>query len=291
MQKKLAQFVLSVLFMAGAQSLAAQSQALGRPVAIDKLPSGSLYALDEQGAVHAVDFPAGQPAVTGSFQLPRAWTPSDIVSAQINGQNELILAVNYGLTGRILIYTTTGQLQKTSWSLPNGVAGIAYDSPNSTLYVASGRSPEIFRINLSKDSSPEFFARTPGSQRLGPILFDAKDNALLVADLVMGTIDKVDIGHRNSVPLFGGLSSASAMRFSADWSQLFVSDDVARRVVTFSMAQPRSAPRVFARLPQFRSPSGLAWVGNRLAVSDDGARALFILSGSGSLQATLPAHH
>jgi len=108
---------------------------------------------------------------------------------------------------------------------------------------------------------------------------------------VMGIIYKLDIASRKSTVLFGGLSSASAMRFSADGSQLFVADDVARRVVTFSMAQPRSAPRVFAKLPQFRSPSGLAWVGNRLAVSDDGARALFILSMSGSLQATLPAGH
>jgi DNA-binding beta-propeller fold protein YncE len=288
MQNRLTQIVLSAFFLASAQITNAQSPALGRPVAIDKLPSGSLYVLDAQGAVQAVDFPAGKPAVTGSFQIPRAWTPSDIVSAQFNGQSELILAVNYGLLGKIVLYSATGALQKPSWTFLNGVAGIAYDPSSSTLYVASGRTSEIFRIDLTKNAEQDFLAATTGGRRLGPMLFDARDNALLVADEVMGTIYKVDIAHRNSAVLFGGLNDPSALKLSADGATLFVADAGARRIVTFSMAQPRSAPRVFAKLPQFRSPSGLAWVGDRPAVSDDGARKLFILSGSGSLQATLP---
>jgi len=61
MQKKLAQFFLSALFIASAQLITAQNQALGRPVAIDKLPSGSLYVLGAQGVVRAVDFQNGKP--------------------------------------------------------------------------------------------------------------------------------------------------------------------------------------------------------------------------------------
>ena len=180
---------------------------------------------------------------------------------------------------------------KPAWSFPNGASGIAYDASSSTLYVASGRTPEIFRIDVSKNAQPESLARTPGSQRLGPVLFDARDNALLVGDVVMGTIYKLDLAHRNSTVLFSGLSSPSAMKLSADGASLFVSDDVARKVVAFSMAQPKSPPRSFATLHEFRTPSGLAWEGDRLVVSDDGAHRLFFLTKSGSLDSALPPVH
>jgi DNA-binding beta-propeller fold protein YncE len=291
MHKRLARILLSLLLIASAQRMPAQNDDLGRPVAIDRLGSGSLYVLDEQGAVHAVDFPGGKPAVTGSFRLPSGGAESDIASAQMGGKDVLFVAANFGLIGQVSMFSTTGQMSKQYWNFPNGVAGIAYDAANSTLYVASGRSPEIFRIDVAKNGGPVFLAGTPGSQRLGPILYDARENALLVGDLVMGAIYKVDLASRKAAQLFGGLTSPSGMKFSADGSLLYVSDDAARRVVTFTVAQPGSAPRVFAKIPQFRSPSGLAWVDEGLAVSDDGARKLFILSKSGSLLATLPAAH
>jgi len=129
---------------------------------------------------------------------------------------------------------------------------------------------------------------TTGSQRLGPVLYDAKDSAVLVGDVVMGAVYKVEIAHRKSSVLFSGLKSPAAMKLSGDGSSLFVADAGARSVVRFSMAQPGSAPVTFAAIPQFRSPSGLAWVGDRLAVSDDGAQALFILSRSGRLDSSVP---
>ena len=270
MQKRFAQFILSAFLLASAQLAISQHHGLGRPVAIDKLPSGSLYVLDAQGEVHAVDFPGGQPVVTGSFHFNKEWASADIVSAQLNGQNVLFLAANYGQTGEISLYSVTGQLLKPSWTLPGGVSSLAYDAAHSILYAASGRTPEIMRIDVNGNTGPELLARTPGSQRLGPIVFEAKQNA------------------RKATFLCGGLRSASAMRFSADGSLLFVSDDVSEDVLTFSMAQPKSAPRIFAKLPQFSSPSGLAWAGDRLVVSDDGARKLFFLSRSGSLVDTLP---
>ena len=288
MQKRFAQFILSAFLLASAQLAISQHHGLGRPVAIDKLPSGSLYVLDAQGEVHAVDFPGGQPVVTGSFHFNKEWASADIVSAQLNGQNVLFLAANYGQTGEISLYSVTGQLLKPSWTLPGGVSSLAYDADHSILYAASGHTPEIMRIDVNGNTGPELLARTPGSQRLGPILFDAKHNALLAEDLVLGAIYKVDISQRKATFLCGGLRSASAMRFSADGSLLFVSDDVSEDVLTFSMAQPKSAPRIFAKLPQFSSPSGLAWAGDRLVVSDDGARKLFFLSRSGSLVDTLP---
>jgi hypothetical protein len=58
--------------------------------------------------------------------------------------------------------------------------------------------------------------------------------------------------------------------------------------MTYSIAQPKAGPKVFAKLPEFRSPSGLAWVDEGLAVSDDGAKKLFFLSKTGSLQEALP---
>jgi DNA-binding beta-propeller fold protein YncE len=291
MRKRLARILLPALLIASALQAAAQTDDLGRPAAIDRLASGSLYALDEQGSVHAVDFPGGKPAVTGSFRLPVGGAESDIVCAQLGGKDVLFVAANFGLIGQVSIFSTTGQMSKQYWNLPNGVAGIAYDAADSILYVASGRTPEIFGINVLKNGSPVFLAETPGSQRLGPILYDVRENALLVGDLVMGAIYKVDIVSRKAALLFGGLTSPSGMKLSADGSLLFVSDDAARRVVTFTMAQPGSAPKVFAKIPQFRSPSGLAWVDEGLAVSDDGARKLFILSKSGALLAMLPAAH
>lgn len=291
MRKRLAQFIFSALWIAIAQTAAAQNGPLGRPVAIDMLPAGSLYVLDAMGAVHAVDFFNGKPVVTGSFQIPKAWTAADIVSAQLNGQNVLFVAANWGMTGEISLYSVTGKQLKPGWSLPSGVSSLAYDPAHSILYATSGHSPEIFQIDLARGSGPELTVTTPGSQRLGPILFDARHNALLVEDLVLGVIYNVDLAQRKAVFLCGGLRSASALKFSADGSLLFVSDDVTRDVVTFSMAQPKAAPRVFAKLPNFRSPSGLAWVGDRLAVSDDDAHRLFIFSKSGSLEDALPALH
>lgn len=286
MQKRLAQFLLAAFFVVNAQLITAQ-EALGRPVAMDRLAPGSLYVLGAQGVVRAVDFQNGKPAITGTFRLPAGWAGSDIVSAQVSGQNTLFVAANYGLTGEVSMYSTTGNLIR-SWTLRSGVAGIDYDAADSTLYVASGRTPEIFRITMANGSQPEFVAQASGSQRLGPILYDAREKALLVGDLVMGAIYKVDIANHKSSLLFSGLTSPQAIKLSRDGSTLFIADAGARSVLIYSIAQPKAAPRVFAKIPQFRSPSGLAWVDEGLAVSDDGAKKLFFLSKSGSLQDTLP---
>ena len=287
MQKRLAQFFLSALLIASAQLITAQKTELGRPVAIDKLPSGSLFVLGAQGVVRAVDFQNGKPAITGTFRLPSGWAGSDIVSAQVGGQNNLFVAINYGLTGQVSLYSTTGNLIR-SWTLRSGVAGIDFDAADSTLYVASGRTPEIFRITMTNGSQPEFVAEASGSQRLGPILYDAREKALLVGDLVMGAIHKVDIANHKSSLLFTGLTSPQALKLSPDGSTLYVADAGARSIMTYSIAQPKAGPKVFAKLPEFRSPSGLAWVDEGLAVSDDGAKKLFFLSKTGSLQEALP---
>jgi hypothetical protein len=283
-----ARFMVAALVLAGAQSIAAQGNALGRPVAIDKLPTGSLYVLDALGAVHAVDFPGGKPAVTGTFTLPTGWAGSDIVSAQKSGSTVIFVAVNFGLIGQVCQFTSSGSLTKT-WTLRNGIAGIAYDPASSTLFVASGRTAEIFRIGVADGSGPLFVAEATGSQRLGPLVYNAKDNSVLVGDVVYGNIVRVDIGARKSSILFRGLTSPQALKFSVDGSTLYVADAGAKKVMTLAMAQPGSAPKLFAAIPQFRSPSGLTLVGDQIAVSDDGANELFILSGNGSLQGALPA--
>jgi DNA-binding beta-propeller fold protein YncE len=281
------QFFLSALFIAGAQLIAAQNEALGRPVAIDKLPTGSLYTLGAQGVVHAVDFQNGKPAITGTFRLPTGWAGSDIVSAQVNGQNVLFLSLNFGLNGQVSMVSPTGSMIR-SWSFRNGVAGIDYDSGSSTLFVASGRTPEVFRVDVSKNTQPQSIAEASGSQRLGPILYDPQVNAVLVGDLVMGAIYKVDMSSHKSSLLFSQMTSPQAMKLSPDGSSLYVADAGARRILTYSFAQPKAPAKVFAKIPQFRSPSGLAWVDDQLAVSDDGARKLFILTKSGSLDSALP---
>jgi hypothetical protein len=288
MQKRLAQFFLSALFIVNAQLATAQGAALGRPVAIDRLAPGSLYVLGAQGVVRAVDFQNGKPAITGTFRLPSSWAGSDIVSTQVGGQNILFVAANYGLTGQVSMYSATGNLIR-SWTLRSGVAGIDYDAASSTLFAASGRTPEVFRIAMANGSQPEFVAEASGSQRLGPILYDPREKALLIGDLVMGAIYKVDIANHKSSLLFTGLTSPQALKLSPDGATLFVADAGARKIVTYSIAQPRTPARVFATSPQFRSPSGLAWVDQGLAVSDDGAKKLFFLSKNGSLENMLPA--
>ena len=288
MQKKLTQFFLSALFIASTQLISAQNEALGRPVAIDKLPSGSLYVLGAQGVVRAVDFQNGKPAITGSFRLPPGWAGSDIVSAQVNGQNVLFIAVNYGLTGQVNMYSTTGNLIR-SWALRSGVAGIDYSASDSTLFVASGRTPEIFRIAVTNGSQPTFVAEASGSRRLGPILYDSNENALLVGDLVMGAVYRVDIAHHNSSLLFTGLTSPQALKLSPDRATLFVADAGHDKSCLTPLPSQERHRKVFAKLPRFRSPSGLAWTDEGLAVSDDGARKLFFLSKTGSLEDTFPA--
>jgi len=288
MQRRLAQFLLSAFLIASSQLIPAQKSELGRPVAIDKLPSGSLYVLGAQGVVRAVDFQNGKPAVTGTFRLPPGWAGSDIVSTHVGGQNTLFVAANYGLTGQVGMYSLTGNLIR-SWTLRSGIAGIDYDAASSTLFVASGRTPEIFGIAMTNGSQPEFLAAVSGSQRLGPILYDPNERALLVGDLVMGAIYKVDIANHKSSLFFTGLTSPQALKLSPDGATLYVADAGARKIVTYSIAQPKAPARVFAASPLFRSPSGLAWVDGGLAVSDDSARTLFFLSKNGSLGETLPA--
>lgn len=288
MKKALALFSLAALFITSTQLITAQNQALGRPVAIDRLAPGSLFVLGAQGVVRAVDFQNGEPVITGTFRLPAGWAGSDIVSAQVGGQSTLFVAANYGLTGQVSMYSPTGNLIR-SWTLRSGVAGIEYDAADSTLYAASGRTPEIFRITMSKGSQPQFIAEASGSQRLGPIVYDAREKALLVGDLVMGAIYMVDIANHKSSLLFSGLTSPQALKLSRDGSTLLVADAGARRIVSYSIGQPRALPRVFAKIPQFRSPSGLAWDDESLAVSDDGAKKLFFLSKNGSLENSLPA--
>jgi hypothetical protein len=264
---------------------------LRRPIALDKIDGGDLYALDASGIIFRLSETGSGLGIVGSFELPAFSYPTDLISAKLFGQPALFVTLNSRTSNLVSQWALDGKRQH-DWSFTRAVGGLDVDFNSHILYItASGRHPEIYRIILQPPqyTHPEFIGEAVGAGRLGPIVFDPSRNKLFVGDIETGRIFEFDIRTHRSRVVSTRFSSPQALLVSADGNLLYVADGSRRRVYKLDLARPNATPRVFAAIPRFKSPSGLARLDDgRIVVSDYDAGKLFVFSRTGTLESTFP---
>jgi DNA-binding beta-propeller fold protein YncE len=268
--------------------LGAGADRLQRPIALDRIGAGDLYVLEASGAITRIALSAKGFVFKGSFALPANAYPTDVVSAQLFKRPTLLISSNDQKAGFVSEYSLEGRLVHW-WAFRNGIAGLDVDPESHIVYVASSDAPDVFQIPLhpSKQALPSFAGTVLGARRLGPLICDVAKARLLLGDVGSGQLFELDLKTRKSRVLASDFGSPQALLISPASNVLYVADASRKKIYVIDLKEARAVPKVFAALPEFRSPSGLAKLEDgRLIVSDDEAGALFLLSKAGALQST-----
>lgn len=263
---------------------------LKTPIALDKLPSGDLFALTQGSGVYRFHLNGLTLTPSGSFSLPSTQTPSDIVSAIANREQTIFIAAQSSSGGSIFQYSLDGRLLST-WTAQHTLSGLDFDYSTNTLYVAQYDSPEILCTPLSNRSGNlQACGTIIGARQLGPVIVDASRQQLLVGDLQNGEVFTFSLKTHKSHLLTGGLGSPQGLLLSSDHNQLFIADAVRRKIYRLDISKPTASPVVFSAEPAFREPVGLALLtSGNIVVADDRANALFLLLPTGqSMNAASP---
>jgi len=280
--------IVSMLFVS-LPLFAPSAEQLRRPISLDKIDNGDLYALDSSGTVFRIAVSGEGLAIKNSFSLPATAYPTDVVSANLYNHLTLLISANSQLLGYVYQYSVEGKVEQF-WSFRNAIAGLDVDAKSHVLYIAISQTSEIYQINLqpSKQAGASYIGVVPRAKQLGPLVFDVigKDR-LLLGDVGDGQIFEFNLKTRKSRVFASNVGSPQALLISAASNVLYVADALHRKIYLVDLKQENAAPKVFAALREFRSPSGLARLEDgRLIVSDDEAGALFVLSKTGTLQFT-----
>jgi DNA-binding beta-propeller fold protein YncE len=277
---------LIILLLSPLTITAAPEDRLKRPISLDKIDNGDLFALDATGTVIRLAVSDKKLTITGAFELSAIAYPTDLVSAKLFDQPTLLISSNNQKAGFVSQYSLAGRLEHF-WAFRNSVSGLDVDYNSHIVYVASSETSEIFQIKLesSRQIGPSFMGAVLGSRQLGPLVFDVAKNRLFVGDIATGQIFEFDLKTRKSRVFARDLGSPQALLVSSGSDFLYVADASRRKIYAFDLKQGNTSPKVFSALPEFRSPSGLARLEDgRLIVSDDAAGVLFVLSKTGTLQ-------
>lgn len=274
-----------VLFCIFLQAAAQNVITLKSPIALDKLPSGDMFALtlEGQGQVYRLQEISNQiSAPISSFKLPTWQAPSDIVSAIVNGQ-QTILVAGRGLKGGFIAkFSDTGQLGST-WRSPHALAGLDYDFNKNTIYVASSDTPEIYQTSVY-GGEIKYCGAVVGARQLGPVIFDSTRNQLLIGEVRNGELYSLNLTTHRSHLVTSQLGSPQALLLSSDNRTLFIADALQRKIYRLDLSNANAVPAVFSADRVFQEPVGLARLSSgAIVVADDRANALFVLSPQGKV--------
>jgi hypothetical protein len=268
---------------------AAQGQRM-RPIAMDKIESGDLYVLGLSGHLYRLRTQIGGMSLITQVDLPGAVYPVDLTSAKLNNQAALFVSYNNEQFGAVSRYSIDGKIEHT-WFLRSGVAGVDIDYVTQTLYVASSDSGEISSINLKNNDAPKYIASILDARKLGPLVLHVPKRLLFAADIETGNIYEANLATKKTRLFAPRMGLPQAMLVLEDQNILLVADSAGRRIYSIRLNEPTTHATVWAALPDFRSPSGLARLAtDQIAVSDDSTGKLFALSMDGRLLYSYPTH-
>lgn len=263
------------------------------PVALTVLNSGEILILDSQQGVFW--YRSESRKATLAFNGFGIYDGVDFSSGKI-GVGEFVfvskVARSQSIGARVVQYDLLGN-RKGEWVLSpwkGRCSGVAVDPSTLTGYVASPGSSEVLSFDLRKPGSALVpLGKIPKSIALGPMILDGKRRRLLVADDGLGKIITLALDTGRSDILATEVGEPLALAIDVKSDELFIADSLHKQVLSMSLAQGNNGKvGVFAKLKEFREPSGLAiasdggvWVG------DSWARALFLFSRDGKLVNTI----
>jgi hypothetical protein len=254
------------------------------PIALHRVqPAGNTFAVTALGDVYEIHDDGRKLSSSNYCKLPSSMSPSDLVSAVIN--RETILVSGRLLKGGFVALYDGGSSYTRLWRSWHVLSGLDYSPELATLYVASSDTNEIYQARIGdKDEVVHFLAQIAGATHLGPVLFDAPRHRLIVGEVDSGELYTLDLASRRSHLLARNLGSPQGLLLSADANQLLIADAARRSIYRLDLSRSDTVPVIFSQLPQFSEPVGLALLSaGRVAVADDRANAIFVLTSSGML--------
>lgn len=289
--------LLTLIFLLPPLTIRQNAKELRRPIALDKIDGGDLFALDASGAVLRLKASGQTLTLSGSFSLSTivSSAPTDLVSAKLFGQPTLLVTTNNQRSGFLSQYSLEGALQNT-WTFRSSVVGLDVDYNSHIVYVAAYNTPEIYSVNLQAPNAqaqqqrlgPAFVGSVLGARHLGPLAVDLTRSCLYLGDVETGQVFQFDIKTHKSRVIARHFSSPQALLLSSDSSSLYIADAQGRKVYILNLTQANATPKIFSALAQFRSPAGLAKLEDgRVVVADDRTGVIFILSQNGTVQSTI----
>ena len=122
------------------------------PVALGKIPSGELYALDLYGLVYRLSASGGKLALAGSFRLPPSSLPIDLKAVKLLGQPALFVTSLNQKLAFVSQYSPDGQIQHT-WTFLFPMTGLDVDLTSNIVYFARGNAPQVYELNLQSPNA------------------------------------------------------------------------------------------------------------------------------------------
>jgi len=203
-------------------AVAASSQSVERPIALDWHEGGNLFVLDDAGRVAVYD--VKQKRRIRVFVLERSIRPADIVSAKIFNTETVFVSGSYGRQSVVLQYSPEGVLLNR-FDTPDLAAGMDIDPSTHILYLASPVSRKIYSVSLEgKERRVRFLSYVGLAKTIGPLAFDQPRRRLLAGDVQSGALYAVDIRNGEYKLIANGLGSPVALAFDKTFSILYVAD-------------------------------------------------------------------
>jgi hypothetical protein len=265
------------------------------PISLDRFSQRQrLYMLDESGRILVSDQAEIDVPIRVLARVPSTLKALDILSAKLWGDREMAFVTAYGLTvsdsrSRLIQYSAIGE-QQCEWMLPEVSSGLDVDTDKHIIYLSGSVSGTVYRLRLIKDKCYEsnqlnVVMQIKGARRLGPIVVDSEDQVAFVADVLNGSLYRLDLARQASVEFVRSLGQPVALLYDGHQVRIYSADSAGRRIWRIEVAQfPAATPVVISRDPALQEPSSLAFSsGGQLLVGDRKAKAIFTIDWAGKV--------
>jgi sugar lactone lactonase YvrE len=223
--------VLSVVAALAGLTLAAA--AANGPIAMDWHPGGRLYLLLKNGTVSILDGTTKRKVAT----IPQRFgiVPVEIFAARLKGVEYVFVSGFFGRSGAVWQYTADGK-PYARFETPEQAASFDVDDARHLLYVASPVTNVVYSIDLDqKGSSAKRVAYIREAEAVGPIVYDAGRNRVLVGDTGSGILYDVDVKSGAYQPTATGLGRPISLGIDAECKGLLVADEMTGRIYVFRL--------------------------------------------------------
>ncbi len=225
------------------------------PIAMDWHQGGRLYLLLKNGGVSILDEPTKRKvaAIPALFGI----VPVEIFSAQLKGREYVFVSGFLGRSGAVWQYTSDGK-PYARFATPEQAASFDVDDARHLLYVASPVTNYVYSIDLEqKGSSSKRVAYIREAAAVGPVIFDAGRNRVIVGDTGNGALYDVDVRTGSYQQTASDLGRPISLAMDATFKTLYVADEATGRIYILRL-ENGAFRKVEAITTGFRTLAGVA---------------------------------